>query len=441
MSVALSEPSAASEPADKSGRVSGQRRRASTTDPQPAPLTFTSEAVALARVLEQRMDSVCARFGLTWGELSVLVALRPDAQVQAVAPKQLLERIAVSPAGLSNRLSRLESKGLIRRSADEDDKRILPVELTEEGRRRARVASRVCGVAEAAVMASVARGDVGTGGTPTPAAESGFGDPMGVPNVRLPRRVDRTAGAGSRYDETRTRAREDRWPETGPQLELLQGRLARAAAAVSPWQWKGSQDLRDVGAVFVSYGPDPADSGTTLVSAAAVVARGVDVVATSLGARRLHCTYRPMYLALVVGSLLEDVVRGLSVDPYVLFVNGTGGDHDRGAGVAIQLGAAFDVPTIGVTNRPMIAVGPEPRSKAGSWAPLSVGEQIVGCRVRLSARSQPIALHAGWRTTAEAALECAQFTGVGVPVPQPLLRARRLARALRMDLTTTESAS
>lgn len=403
------------------------------------PLDFTTRTCATARILEQRMDTVCAPFDLSWGELSVLVAMLADTYGQPVAPKELLERVSVSPAGLSNRLSRLEAKGLIQRSANEEDRRRMPVELTEEGRRRAGAASRACAEEEAAIMAALHGGHI----VPPPPQRAEPTPPR--QNERLyvvPSRSHGASGSVARGTDSATmRSREERWPVTGPQLERLQGRLARAAAGVEPFDRDASSHFKDVGAVFVSYGPEGSAPERTLVCASAVVARGEDVVAISMGTRRLHSMYRPGYLALAVGSLLEDIVGALSVHPDLIFVNGTGGDHDRGAGVAIHLGAACDVPTIGVTDRPLIAVGPQPRAVAGGWAPLHVRGRMVGCRVRPTASSQPITLHAGWRMTTELALQFTQDTGVRVPVPPPLLRARNLARALRVDVTTAERAS
>ena len=47
--------------------------------------------------------------------------------------------------------------------------------------------------------------------------------------------------------------------------------------------------------------------------------------------------------------MLEEVVRQLPDRPDVLVVNGTGRDHPRHAGMAMQLGYLLDLPTVGVT--------------------------------------------------------------------------------------------
>jgi deoxyribonuclease V len=70
--------------------------------------------------------------------------------------------------------------------------------------------------------------------------------------------------------------------------------------------------------------------------------------------------YRPGLLALREGRLLDAAVRALPVEPEVVIANATGHDHPRGAGLALHLGAVLELPSIGVTDRPLTAAGAEP---------------------------------------------------------------------------------
>ena len=375
-----------------------------TEEPGPSPLEFTSRIRGLGQLLETRMQAVCTDFGLTRGEFDVLCALGVNAQAvdaqgvdaQAVTPKQLLTRVSVSPAGLSNRLYRLELKGLVRRTTARDDRRSLPVMLTAVGWSRFNAARLACEEAERELLATVGH-DVGDRihdamtqlgdadvEIPVPVPRRGHTSGSSASSPRTSSRAQRRA-TGPRLRAAAGRSRSAPpdnpsrlmpWPQTGPELEELQSQLAGAVENVTPWVWDGKPDQRNVCAIFVSYGGSPSQPGRgTLVCAAAVAMCGSDMVASSTGARWLAFSYRPSYLGLVVGPLMDDIVQALGVQPSVCFVNGTGRDHARGAGVAIQLGAAFDMPTIGITNRPILAVGPEPPSvvgrlgtAAGRWA-------------------------------------------------------------------------
>ena len=66
---------------------------------------------------------------------------------------------------------------------------------------------------------------------------------------------------------------------------------------------------------------------------------------------------QPEFCTSGIGHMLEEVVRQLPDRPDVLVVNGTGLDHPRHAGMALHLGYLLDLPTGGVTHRPICADG------------------------------------------------------------------------------------
>ncbi|HEY8236284.1 MAG TPA: endonuclease V, partial [Gaiellaceae bacterium] len=70
--------------------------------------------------------------------------------------------------------------------------------------------------------------------------------------------------------------------------------------------------------------------------------------------------YEPGLLALREGPVLETAVRALTARPDALLVDATGRDHPRRAGLALQLGAILDLPSVGVTHRPLLADGDWP---------------------------------------------------------------------------------
>jgi len=151
---------------------------------------------------------------------------------------------------------------------------------------------------------------------------------------------------------------------------------------------------------------------------------------------RFDAPFVPGLLALREGRLLQQAVRQLKNPPDVLIVNATGRDHPRRAGLAVHLGAACGLPTIGATDRPLIAVGAEPGSEAGAATELRLEGELVGYRLRTHAGARAVVVHAGWRTDAETARTVVlSVTGRG-RTPEPLGEARRLARTSRS--TTAE---
>jgi deoxyribonuclease V len=153
-----------------------------------------------------------------------------------------------------------------------------------------------------------------------------------------------------------------------------------------------------------------------------------EVVATGVAAAE----YRPGLLALREGPLLERALRELRPRPDVLLVDATAHDHPRRAGFALQLGAVLDLPTVGVTHRPLVAEGDWPEETgAGAASPLLLDGEPVGLWLRTRPRVRPLAVHPGWRTEAEVAREIVLAAVGRARTPEPLRAARRLARMAR----------
>ena len=124
-------------------------------------------------------------------------------------------------------------------------------------------------------------------------------------------------------------------------------------------------------------------------------------------------------------------MRALPIAPEVLVVNATGRDHPRRAGLALHLGAVLGLPTVGVTTRPLLAQGAWPPDQRGAIAPLRLGGEVVGCWVRTRAGARPVAVHAAWHTDVQAAVQVVLAATRRARTPEPLRRARTLARTER----------
>jgi deoxyribonuclease V len=129
--------------------------------------------------------------------------------------------------------------------------------------------------------------------------------------------------------------------------------------------------------------------------------------------------------------VLAQVLVRLDGEPDVVLVDATGLDHPRRAGLALHLGAASGVPTVGVTDRPLVAEAGEPGPARGDVAPLVLDGETVGASVRTRRDARPVLAHAAWRTTQAVAAALVLRTSVGSRTPEPLRLARRLARVAR----------
>jgi deoxyribonuclease V len=214
------------------------------------------------------------------------------------------------------------------------------------------------------------------------------------------------------------------WPRT--REELIEEQLLLATLVPEPWLFEPSAR---VGGVFVCFprGDSGAGQAGDPAWAAACVGEETAVVEGQAGA-----PYEPGLLALREGALLEAAVRALPEAPDVLLVDATGRDHGRRAGLAFHLGAVLDLPTVGVTHRPLVARGDWPPDERGARNPLLAGDEFVGFWLRTRAGTRPLAVHAAWRTDGATAAEVALSTS-RARTPEPLRRARRRAREARAD--------
>jgi deoxyribonuclease V len=221
-----------------------------------------------------------------------------------------------------------------------------------------------------------------------------------------------------------------RWPVDAVDLARVQEELARAG----PPAWAPPPGRLLLGGCYVCFARGVTEAGAAGDPgvAGAAVTRGRRLLAAAVAAGPAGAPYRPALLALREGPLLEAAVRALPLRPEVLLVNATGRDHPRGAGLALHLGAVLDLPTVGVTDRPLLAGGDPPADAPGASAPLLLDGEPVGCWLRTRQGVRPVAVHAAWRTDVATAVAVV-LAAVRRPArtPEPLRRARTAARSAR----------
>jgi deoxyribonuclease V len=219
------------------------------------------------------------------------------------------------------------------------------------------------------------------------------------------------------------------WPSDPDSLIAYQQRLATA----TPKLWTFDPATALIGGCWVCFprglvGPgsdhDPAWSAALIMSGGQVLEQ--EVISGSTGA-----PYVPGLMALRLGPLMEQAVRALTHRPDLLLLDATAGDHPRRAGLALHLGAELDIPTIGVTHRPLVAGGEWPSDQRGATSPLMIEDSVVGCWLRTQAGVRPLAVHPGWRIDLGTAVEVVTMLTRRRRTPEPLRRARQLARRAR----------
>src|SRR4051812_150114 len=95
-----------------------------------ATMARVARLLEVARTVEARLAAHAAELGVDLAEGDVLFTLRRAGAPHRLSPSALSASLLVSSGTLTNRLDRLERKGLIRRVPHPTDRRSTEVELT-----------------------------------------------------------------------------------------------------------------------------------------------------------------------------------------------------------------------------------------------------------------------------------------------------------------------
>lgn len=207
----------------------------------------------------------------------------------------------------------------------------------------------------------------------------------------------------------------------------------QALADATPDRWAPTGGPVTTGACWVCFprGLTGRGSAGDPAWAAAVAMRGGRVVGRCTVQGVAGAPYVPGLLALRLGPVMEDAVRGLRTRPDVLLLDASSRDHPRRAGLALQLGAVLDLPTVGITHRPLLAEGEWPRDEPGATSPLRIDDTVVACWMRTRPGVRPLVVHPGWRVDLDTAVALVARATGRRRTPEPLRQARQLARRAR----------
>jgi DNA-binding MarR family transcriptional regulator len=103
-------------------------------DLELGPMATIGRLGRLHSLASRSIADVFASHGLQIGEFDVLAALRRSGEPFLMKPTDLARVLMLSPAGMTNRIDRLEAAGWIERQNDPDDRRSSLVRLTDDGR-------------------------------------------------------------------------------------------------------------------------------------------------------------------------------------------------------------------------------------------------------------------------------------------------------------------
>jgi DNA-binding MarR family transcriptional regulator len=103
-------------------------------DLDPSPMGVVGRISRVAALLGPELERVYAAHGVSGGEFDVLATLRRAGPPHRLTPGQLTRSTMLTTGGMTKRLDKLESRGLVRREPDPRDRRGALIGLTDAGR-------------------------------------------------------------------------------------------------------------------------------------------------------------------------------------------------------------------------------------------------------------------------------------------------------------------
>ncbi|MFG1941521.1 MarR family winged helix-turn-helix transcriptional regulator [Nonomuraea sp. NPDC048826] len=113
--------------------LTGQWRR-ERPDVDVWPMEVVGRVSRLSRLLERGLRELFAEHGLEQHEFDVLATLRRSGPPYELTAGALLKAAMVTSGAITNRIDKLERKGLVERLRDSGDRRSVRIRLTEAGR-------------------------------------------------------------------------------------------------------------------------------------------------------------------------------------------------------------------------------------------------------------------------------------------------------------------
>jgi len=192
--------------------------------------------------------------------------------------------------------------------------------------------------------------------------------------------------------------------------------------------------LRDSTAdVSFFAGVDQAFYDNNVLSYAVVVNKDMRLVDEASTVMKTTMPYVAGLLFYREGPAIIDVFGKLQKRPDVLLVDACGINHYRFAGLASHVGVILDLPTIGVSKRPLCGEHTEPVS-VGDHSVLRFHGRAVGFVLKTWKDSRPIFISPGHRISLNRSLDVVQRCLRGHKLPEPLRLAHAKANTLKRML-------
>lgn len=102
-------------------------------DIDPTSMAVCGDIWRTSEIIRQRVLTNLTHYKFDFPQFDVILTLRRQGKGKTLSPSHLAKEMMLSTSAMTNRLDRLEKRGLIERIIDVNDRRGLKIALTENG--------------------------------------------------------------------------------------------------------------------------------------------------------------------------------------------------------------------------------------------------------------------------------------------------------------------
>ena len=102
-------------------------------DLETEPMAIMGRVMRIAKYMETQVADLHKQYDMKLGEFDVLATLRRSGKPYRLTPSELIGSMMLTSGAMTNRLDKLEAKGLISREQGKEDRRSVSVKLTRNG--------------------------------------------------------------------------------------------------------------------------------------------------------------------------------------------------------------------------------------------------------------------------------------------------------------------
>jgi deoxyribonuclease V len=179
-------------------------------------------------------------------------------------------------------------------------------------------------------------------------------------------------------------------------------------------------------------GADAAYAGDIGIGVIALLSfPGLVPIGYAVSVRKVLFPYIPGLFAFRELPLYAGAFEKLGTYPDLLMVNGHGYAHPRRFGLACQVGAFLDLPTIGIASRALCGTSRPPGIEAGLCELVMESGETIGAVVRTIRGKKPVFVSGGFHTDLPFAIRMTMDSLDGDRIPRPLSAADMISKTYR----------